>query len=653
MHKHMKLRSLFLTGGFLLVFLFSSIPSQAQEQVSVRDKADKLFEQLQYAKASEIYLKLTDVPKSRYQDMKRLAICYMKMNKYEDAEIWYSRVIADPNSIPEDLYNYGEMLKINTNYSDAKGVFQDYLDKTGDERALVNIAGCDSAEVWMSNPTGHIIRNEAAINTDLSEFSVFPFGGTTVCFIGEPPFGSGKKTYGWTGSSFLRIFTAQKQTNNSLDSRELSKTVYNDASYHVGPISTNKEGSTYYITRTYPGDNGSLIKINGNRYLTQNMELYIQTKKYDQWLRPMSFPYNNVQKYSLGQAVLSNDEKVLYYVSDMPGGKGGTDIWYSELQPNGIWGKSRNAGDVINTPGDEMFPNVGPDGTFYFSSNGFPGMGGLDLFASTGERNSWSTPVNMRYPVNSSCDDFSFIVNDTEKSGYLSSNRTNGKGGDDIYSFEYKDRKKVYSIEGIVYDKKTRQRLPEASVVLYNANNTILAKQKSNPDGSFLFKLQVSSLSNLKASKDGYYPDTTKVNRNDLPNSKLQKLALYLDPLFEKGKFFKLENILYDLGKDNIRKDAALILNGLVTIMYENPTLQIEVASHTDSRGNSDYNMKLSQRRAQSAVDYLVSRGISRDRMVAKGYGESRLLNKCADGVDCSEAEHQQNRRTMFIILSY
>jgi len=649
----MKLRSLFFTAGFLLVFLFSSIGVRAQEQVSVRDKADKLFEQLQYSKASEIYLKLTDVPKSRYQDMKRLAICYMKMNKYEDAEIWYSRVVADSNSIPEDLYNYGEMLKINTNYSDAKGVFQDYLEKTGDERALVNIAGCDSAEVWMSNPTGHVIRNEAEINTDLSEFSVFPFGGTTVCFIGEPPFGSGKKIYGWTGSSFLRIFTAQKQANNSLVSRELSKTVYNDASYHVGPISTNKEGSTYYITRTYPGDNGSLIKINGNRYLTQNMELYIQTKKYDQWLRPMSFPYNNVQKYSLGQAVLSNDEKVLYYVSDMPGGHGGTDIWYSELQLNGTWGKSRNAGDVINTSGDEMFPNVGPDSTFYFSSNGFPGMGGLDLFASTGERNNWSTPVNMRYPINSSCDDFSFIVNDNEKSGYLSSNRTNGKGGDDIYSFEYKDRKKVYSIEGFVYDKKTRLPLPEANVVLYNANNTILAKHKSNPDGSFLLKLPISSPSNLKVSKDGYYPDTTKVNRNDLPNSKPQKLALYLDPLFEKGKTFKLENILYDFDKDNIRKDAALILNGLVTIMYENLTLQIELASHTDCRGNNEYNMKLSQRRAQSAVDYLVSRGISRDRMVAKGYGESRLLNKCADGVECSEAEHQQNRRTMFTILSY
>jgi outer membrane protein OmpA-like peptidoglycan-associated protein/tetratricopeptide (TPR) repeat protein len=649
----MKYKYLFINGCFLLVFLCFSFHVPAQEQVSVRDKANDFFEKLQFAKAGEIYLKLTDTSKPRYMDMKRLAVCYMKMDRYEDAEIWFSRVVADPSSIPEDLYDYAEMMKTNANYLEAKEVFRDYMEKTGDEkRALLNIAGCDSAEVWMSNPTRHFIRNEDKINTNLSEFSVFPFGEKSICFIGEPQPLELNKTYGWTGKPFLRIFAAEKQSDNSLDFRELSKSMYNDAPYHVGPISTNREGNMYFITRTYPGKNGSMTVINGNRYHTQNMELYIQTKKYDQWLTPQPFPYNNVKEYSLGQAVLSKDEKVLYFVSDMPGGYGGTDIWYSELQPSGKWSKCKNAGSTVNTSGDEMFPTFGPDGILYFSSNGFPGMGGLDIFSCKGSLDNWSTSVNLRYPLNSSYDDFSYILNDNMISGYLSSNRVNGKGGDDIYSFINKEGRNLITIEGLVYNKKTGKRLSGANVFIYNSSNTIVAKQISDAGGAFLFQLHAAGLSKLKATKDSYYPDTMRLSNGVLLNDRSRKLALYLDPL-EKGKTYRLQNIHYNFDKDNIREDASAILNGLVRIMHDNPTLKIELASHTDNRGNDKYNMALSQRRAQSVVDYLVNRGISRDRMVAKGYGESHLLYKSANGIIITEAEHQQNRRTEFTIISY
>jgi len=649
----MKRRPFLLYTGFLVLFILNTLFSRAQEQGGIRDKADMLFEQLQYAKASEIFLRLSDTPKPRYSDMKRLAVCYMKMNKYEDAEIWFSRVVSDPNSVAEDLYDYGEMLKINADYSDAKDVFRDYMEKTGDDkRGLLNMAGCDSAAVWMSDPTGHFIKNEDAINTELSEFSVFPLVDKMVCFIGEPPISKDEKTYGWTGSSFLRIFAAHQKEDNTLESRVLSKSIYNDASYHVGPLAANKDGSMFLITRTYPGKKGHITNINGNRYLTQNMELYIQSKKYGRWLTPQPFSYNDVKKYSLGHAVMSKDEKILYYISNMKGGEGGTDIWFSELRPNGSWSKPVNAGSTINTPGDEMFPTIGPDGTLYFSSNGYPGMGGLDIYASNGARDQWSTPVNLRYPVNSSCDDFSYIVNDDLKTGYLSSNRPNGKGGDDIYSFEIKPSKNLYIINGIVYNKQTKVRLADADVVLYSTKNTIVAKQKSGPDGAFSFKLPYTNLSNLKGSKDGFYPDTASLIKNTFSSDRKRTIALYLDPLFEKGKTFKLENIHYDFDKFNIRKDAEYILNGLLRIMHENPTLTIELASHTDSRGNDDYNLNLSQQRAQAAVDYLVSRGISRNRMEAKGYGETRLIYG-KDGAPCTEAQHQLNRRTEFTIVSY
>ena len=649
----MKWRLITLLSGLAIILTVLCPQARAQEELNLRKKAEELFNECQYARAAVLYQRLTDTPYPILTDIDRVATCYMKMNRYEDAEIWYARVAEDPQSSSESLFHYGEILKANARYQEAKKVLQRYLARTGDrKRAVAIIAGCDSAMIWISNPTSHVIKNEEKINTERSEFSVCPIGEQSVCFVGEPVVSTKLKEYGWTGSSYLRIFSAGRMPDNTLNSRALSNIIYNKEHFHVGPISTNKAGNIYFITRTSLGKKSELSRIDGRTYRTQNMELYIQAKIYGQWQPPKPFIYNDVQKYSLGHAVLSKDEKVLYFISDKPGGLGGTDIWYSELKPDGTWGPCHNAGDVINTPGDEMFPTIAPDGTLYFSSNGLPGMGELDIFSSKGSRYQWSKPVNMRYPVNSPGDDFSYILNDDLRGGYLSSNRVNGKGGDDIYSFFIPKSNNILSIEGFVYDKKTRKILPEADVVLYDANRTILAKQISNPDGTFLFRVEKRDLYRLKGSKNSYYPDTTSI-RITAASGSSEKVALYLDPLFEKGKTFKLENILYNFDKDNIRRDASIILDGLVKIMHENPTLNIELASHTDCRGTDAYNQNLSQRRAQSAVDYLVSRGISRSRMVAKGYGESRLINRCADGVSCSEAEHQENRRTEFTVTSY
>jgi len=652
MQKYMKLNLIFICAGFLFILLCPQI--YAQEQQYPREKAEKLFKEYQYARAVELYKKLTDVSLPKINDMEHLAECYKKMNKYKDAEIWYERVVANPESNLEDLFNYGEILKSNARYSEAKKVFQDYLAKAGNNRkVLTSMAGCDSASLWIANPSSHLIKNEEAINTDLSEFSVFPIGGQQFNYTGEPQIKNGRKRYGWTGNSFLRIFLAERTIDDNLKPMGLLRAVNDDASYHVGPVSTNKTGNIYFITRTYPGKRGDLSRVNRNLYRTQNMELYIQTKIYGQWQKPVPFAYNDVKKYSLGHAALSPDEKVLYFVSDMPGGRGGTDIWFSEIQPDGSWGKCFNAGHTINTSGDEMFPTVASDGTLYYSSNGLPGMGGLDIYYSKGSLYQWDKPVNMGYPVNSPGDDFSYVLNNDLKSGYFSSNRVNGKGGDDIYSFVNQKPNKLLTIKGIVYDKKTGFCLSDANVTLSDSSLTILAKQMSKPDGSFSFTMNKIDFYKLKGTKDRYYPDTAIISGQNALSDTTRIVALYLDPLFEKGKTFRLENIHYNFDKDNIRSDASVILDGLVEIMHENPTLNIELASHTDCRGTDAYNQNLSQRRAQSAVDYIVSRGISRSRMVAKGYGESRLINRCADGVPCSEAEHQENRRTEFTVTSY
>ncbi|MDD2612478.1 MAG: OmpA family protein [Bacteroidales bacterium] len=650
----MKSKSTLLYIGLALSMNIISTQVLANRQSDMRAKAENLFNGFQYSKAAEILQKITDTSTPELKDMERLAECYKKMNKYEDAEIWYARIVSDPKSSPENLVNYGEILKSNASYPEAKKVFQRYVTKTGDrKRVAVSIAGCDSARVWISKPINYKIKNEAGVNTILSEFSIFPSGDNQVYFTREPLTESNKKKYGWTGNSFLRVFTAERHSDNSLDMPKPANSEINNGSYHVGPVSTNKTGDMFFITRTHSGNKGSLSVVKGNTYQTQNMEIYMQARIFGKWLLPEPFAYNHVNKYSVGHAVLSKDEKVLYFVSDMAGGLGRTDIWYSVIQPDGKWGRIQNAGNKINTSGNELFPTIGSNGELYFSSDGHPGMGGLDIFCSKGSCNQWSKPVNMRYPINSPGDDFSFIIDDNTQSGYLSSNRVNGKGGDDIYSFSLIKPKAILAIAGIVYDKKTREILPEAIVTLYDSINTIVARQVSKPNGAFLFQLKMPGLYRLQGTKNSYYPDTTSINFEDNAVNSTLNVSLYLDPLLEKGKTFRLNPIFYNFDKYNIREDAAVVLNELVRTMHENPTLKIELASHTDSRGTDKYNMDLSQNRAQSVVNYLVSRGISRDRMVAKGYGESRLINRCADGIGCTEAEHQENRRTEFTVLSY
>lgn len=435
----------------------------------------------------------------------------------------------------------------------------------------------------------------------------------------------------------------------------MDKSVYNEENYHIGPIMSNQKGNVLYVTRTYPGPSGEISKENKMKFRTNNLELYVYTENNGKY-EVVPFPYNDIKKHSVGHAALSQDEKTLYFVSDMAGGLGGTDIWYCELQSDGSWGKPQNAGPAINTSQEEMFPNIGTDGTLYYSSNGLPGMGGLDIFSAKGAKNNWSKPANLRYPVNSAGDDFAFITNIANEDavmGYLSSNRRGGAGNDDIYSFSNIKPKMILALKGLTVNKKTGELLEAATVTLYANGRQIVAKQSSKADGTFFFELAKGTDYTVLGQKEKFYSDSATVTTKGLTKSDTLNVTLRLEPLFEIGKTIAIQNIHYDFDKDNIRKDAAVILDELVRTMRDNPTLEIELGSHTDSRGIDIYNLDLSQRRARSVVNYLVSRGISRSRLTAKGYGETQLLNRCANGVKCSAAEHQANRRTEFKILKY
>ena len=644
-------------AGFLfsmLMLLFQV--SFAQEQPSLRDRADELYSRYEFAKAVKLYARLVDTPKPRFHDMERLAESYWKMNDYESAENWYARVVQHPQSSPENRLRYGEVLKVNGKYAEAKSQLEAYANDAPHLSSYLaaQVAGCDSALWWLANPTQHKVVGEEYVNTDLSEFSPFLAGGR-MYFTGEPADKSVTEAYGWTGKAFLRIFSAPLSDGKLIGGPSLADNSFNTGEYHVGPLSADKAGNTLFVTRTYAGKNPAREQEGRRRFLTRPLELHIYQRAENGWVSE-PFPYNNVKEYSVGHAALSMDGLTLYFASDMPGGYGGTDIWYSERQTDGKWGTPINAGPVVNSAGDELFPTIGPDGSLYFSSDGFPGMGGLDIFKSVGKKTQWSAPENLRYPINSASDDFAYVIaeeNETNVRGFLSSDRRGGKGDDDIYSFRFEKPKLIILLQGTASDKKSGDRLPGTSVTLYDGKRILLTRKQSDTNGAFEFILDQDMDYTIIGQKSGYHADSVKVSTRGIRHSDTLEVALLLEPVFKVGQTFELEKIYYDFDQYSIRPDAAEVLDELVRTMRDNPSLKIELSSHTDSRGSHAYNDLLSQRRAQSAVDYLIVRGIARDRVVAKGYGETKPVNRCVDGVACSAAEHQANRRTEVTVLAY
>lgn len=555
----------------------------AQEQLSLKQQADKLFERYEYFKSLNLYLKLVK-NKTNVPVLERIAECYRNINRYKDAETWYTRATADAKASKISHYYYAEVLLRNQKFELAKQQYKLYFTDNPDELKF-KLATCDSAASWMVQKSAYKVKNEAGFNTEYSDWGLSYEGKTAMVFTSD------RKTDDYdidnrTGNNWFKLY---EQATNSKDIKEL--TIFTDNSdvftgdYHIGPAAFNNKGDTAYITVTTAispkkiGLDKPAAKSNQKLY-TRRLQLVMASKKDGQWMVFGGFPYNNIQKYSVGDAALSKDGRIIYFTSDMPGGYGKTDIWYCEKQHDGTWGSPVNCGKTINTKEEDAFPNIGGDGALYYSSKGLAGMGGYDIYVAKGEKAQWSTPQNLKYPINSTSDDFYLVTHDGIN-GYFSSNRQNGQGSDDIYSFNY------------------------------NPIDTIPSKHNPPVDKPKLTAKQ---------------PQKTKPE-------------------------IAIRTIYYDLDKSNIRPDAAIEMDKLVTLLKQHPELKIEISSYTDSRASRQYNIALSQRRATSAVAYLVEHGISADRLIMKYYGKTHLVNECADNVPCTEAEHQLNRRTEFRVI--
>ncbi|MCZ4245117.1 OmpA family protein [Pedobacter punctiformis] len=650
-----------LSSLFICFALWLIMVQTAKAQYVLKE-ADAQYELYNYIKAIDLYEQAYQKKPSLHA-AERLANCYELTRNYKETESWAAIAANMAGSKPENVLLYAKALQNNSKYSEARIQYEKYtgLDKnvTATQKSMW-LLSCDSAMYWMKNPKSTLIQNQKLLNTPQSDWGAVQTGNAVV-FASDRGFktdsahqsasrpflkfdGSKKpdpKIYGWTGNHYLRLYT-QTEPGNAIAEFPLNA----ETNYHVGPASFTGDGKQMYFTLTRIPEKPKYV--NG-KLATVNVEIYGSKKGDDgKWSVPVPFPYNRVNEYSVGDPYISKDGKTLYFASNLPGGQGGTDLYYCPQTDNGSWGIPVNLKE-FNTASNERCPFVDGDMAFYFSSDGWIGMGGLDIFKSTAVGGKMGKAVNMGYPVNSPQDDFAYNLS-SPLQGYLSSNRMEGSGDDDIYSFKAQEPI-AFKLNGIAYNKKTGEPLSHAIISLAKIGGGIL-KAETEADGNYKFNLDKAADYELTGEKTDYRSDVAKVTTQNLLVSTTLKQDLFLEPIVI-NKPIKIENIYYDFDKSNIRPDAAKELDKLVKIMQDNPTIWIELGSHTDSRGKDQYNQWLSQSRANSAVQYIIDRGIGKNRITAKGYGESQLVNRCANGVKCSEADHQANRRTEFKIVKY
>jgi peptidoglycan-associated lipoprotein len=649
----------------LLTFIMLSQGVKAQY---VLKQADEQYNLYNYTKAAELYEKAYKKEPTLYT-AEHLANSYRLTRNYTEAEKWYATAVALPKSKPDNLLKYAEVLKNNLKYAEAKAQYTRYytISPSVDQKQLKFwIASCDSAMKWIKNPVLVDIKNEQALNSTESDWGAVKYNNAVVFTSDREnkaeaeaakrsrPFikfdglsGIDKRIYGWTGNKYLNLYQQQNGATTADAVKPFPFIAGTD--YHIGAASFTADGNEMYFTLTRLPNN----KIKDTaRIKTIKLDVYSSKRNgaNGAWEKPVPFAFNKEDAYSVGDPFITPDGKTLYFASDMAGGLGGTDIYYCERMADGNWAWPVNVA-AVNTPANERTPFLDANGTIYFSTDGDKGMGGLDIFKATKQGRSFGLKRNLGFPINSAQDDFAYVLTDGT-TGYLSSNRVGGTGSDDIYSFA-PTPVATYNLEGIVFDKNTRKPIANSTVTLTRPKG-VLAKLQTNAAGEFAFVLNENSEYQLKGEKTGYLTDNLKTfSTVGLAPSETVRRNLYLEKI-ELQKAIRIENIYYDLDKYDIRSDAAKELDKLIKILKDNPTIVIELGSHTDSRADDDYNMVLSRKRANAAVEYIITEGdIDENRIIARGYGETRLVNKCANGVNCSEAAHQLNRRTEFTIVKY
>jgi peptidoglycan-associated lipoprotein len=623
-------RSLLFFCLLLVIVLASPVRSLAQ-----MSSGDKAFEVQNYFLAIDSYKKAIKSKEKKALATYKVAECYRLMNDNKLAESWYARAIKAGYEEPELYLNYAGVLRGMEKYDDAIEQYNTYLGlNPTDSRAKWLLESCKLAKTWMNTPSRYEVNNMKVFNSRQSDYALALYKNNGVILSSTREEATGKKLYGRIGEDFSDLFESTVDRRGKWGKLQVLQGDVNTA-FNEGTATVNKTGTIMYFTRCSSK--------------TGECKIYMSRKAGNNWGKAEVIELFG-DTVNVGQPSLSKDQKKLYFVADnAPGGQGGKDIWFMNKSRGDSWDEPINLGPQINTEFDEMFPYIHEDdNTLYFASDGHPGMGGLDVFYSEGSGTEWSQPVNMKFPINSGADDFAFIANARKDKGFLSTNRPGGRGSDDIWQWVLTPLQ--FNLSGQVYDDSTRRALSGAEVKLIFVEDKSYIEAITDNRGMYTFKLREGVDYKIEVTRKEYFGDDTSLTTKGFEVSKdfVINIPLKAVPIEE----VTLNDILYDFNSDKLTPKSKENLKVLIDMMKKSENLIIAINSHTDSRGSDEYNLDLSQRRAQSVVNYLIENGIDSARLQAKGFGETQLLNRCKNGVNCSEEEHQINRRTTFKVVS-
>lgn len=620
------MKKIYITAGLLLTLMTSYGQNKNTE------KADKLFQSYQYVGAVEEYLKLAQNKKGDGYVYKQLADSYYNVFDMEQASKWYTKAVETKQDA-ETYYRYSQTLRTLGKYPEANKQMDKFASMApSDQRAKDHKANPDYIPSLSSKDKLFDVYDTKINSKDQADFGAVLANDNTLYFVSSR--NTGKKTDKWIDQPYLDIYESTRSEDGKLSEPKAVGDL--NTAFHDGPITISADGNTIYFARDSHSE-GSFEKDKKNNVKVGQQGIYKATKVNGDWTNIQALPINST-KYSVGNPSLSKDGKTLYFASNMPGGFGETDIWKISIENNG-YGKPQNLGNKINTSGRETFPCIADDNVLYFASSGRQGFGGLDIFKIDLTAND--EVINLGKPVNTEKDDFSFSLNLTKNVGYFSSNRS---GKDNIYLAV-----PVCGVEAVavVKNKKTGKVLADAKVSILDSKRNVIATKQSNASGEVSYKVECDTEYILQASKDDFDPATANVAKT---KSGKATINLELDPVevVITDKEVLLHPIYFEYNKSNITAQGANELDKLVKVLHKNPEMKIFVKAHTDTKGSADYNLKLSDQRAQATVQYVISKGINKDRISGKGFGFTELKVNCKE---CTEDQDAQNRRSEFLIV--
>jgi outer membrane protein OmpA-like peptidoglycan-associated protein/tetratricopeptide (TPR) repeat protein len=619
------MRKIYVTLSFVMVSGMLSAQNQYTKT------ADKLFNRYEYVDAAKEYLKLAEGSKADSYVYKQLAESYYNVFNTKEAVKWYAKVVEQKQDA-ETYYKYAQMLKAEGNFKEADKQMQQFAQLApNDQRAKTFVSNPNYLPELKGQAKLYDIA-KSDISSDKTDFGAVLTNDNNVYFASAR--NTSKRSSNFNEEPYLDIYRATYNANGTISDAVAVDNL--NTRWHDGPASITNDGNTiYYGSESFNEKEFTKDKAKNSKF--GKIYLYKATKEGDKWANSKPLPFNN-KEYDVRNPSISKDGKTLFFSSNMPGGFGGEDIW--KVSVNGDeYGTPENLGAKVNTEANESFPFITDDNILFFSSNGKTGFGGLDVFKI--DLNKGSEAMNVGEPVNTSKDDFAFTYNATKKVGFFSSNRD---GVDNIYKAD-----PVCNVQALVRvkDAKTGKVIEGANVLLVDEKQKTVSNQTTALNGETLTGVLCNTSYSAQVSKQGYESGVFEVAKAENAQVVVEALLTPIMPIITEREVI-LQPIYFEFNKSNITAEGAAELDKLIMVMNEYPNMVIFAKSHTDSRGSDKYNMNLSDRRAKSTVQYLISKGITKDRISGQGFGESEPKVACKP---CTEEQYAQNRRSEFLIV--